>query len=113
MFIIKESLKFIKYLDEKGKFDSTMCFNYFKIIPQSFSMQKHVKEHTLKKKKILSRECQSEVSLKNKYCMLTHTGGIQKNCIDDLICNRNRETDIGNKCMDSKGESWQELGGWN
>ena len=45
---------------------------------------------------------QSEVSQKekNKYHILTHICGIQKNGIDDLIC----KTEVENKCMDTKGE---------
>ena len=35
---------------------------------------------------------QNEVSQKNKYCILTHICGIQKNGIDDLICKAEIET---------------------
>ena len=51
------------------------------------------------------RECH-EVSQKekNKYCILTHICGISKNGIDDLIRKAEVETDVENKCMDTKGE---------
>ena len=49
---------------------------------------------------------QSEVSQKekNKYHILTHRCGIQKNGIVDLICKAEVATDVENKCMDTKGE---------
>ena len=53
---------------------------------------------------------QSEVSQKekNKYRILTHICGIQKNGIDDLICKTEIETHVENKHMDTKWGS----GGW-
>ena len=60
---------------------------------------------------------QSEVSQKekNKYCILMHICRIQKNGIEDLICKAEVETDIENKCIDTKGErvGWEELGDWD
>ena len=40
-----------------------------------------------------------------------HICGIQKNGIDDLICKAEIDTDVENKCMDTKGGSgeWDEL----
>ena len=56
---------------------------------------------------------QSEISQKekNKYHILAHICGIQKNGIDDFIC----ETEIENKCMETKRgkEGWDELGDWD
>ena len=48
---------------------------------------------------------QSEVSQKekNKYRILMHICGIQKNGIDDLTCKAEIDTDVENKCMDTKG----------
>ena len=60
---------------------------------------------------------QSEVSQKekNKYCILMHICGIQKNGVDDLICKAEIETDVENKSMDTKGGKggWDELGDWD
>ena len=61
---------------------------------------------------------QSEVSHKekNKYSILTHTCGIWKNwCRHSYLQSRNRDTDIENKCMDTKGGKggWDELGDWD
>ena len=58
---------------------------------------------------------QSEVSHKekNKYHILTHICGIQKNGIDDPICKAEIETQTF-KGMDTKGEGeWDELGDWD
>ena len=48
---------------------------------------------------------QSEVSQKekNKYRILTHICGMQKNGRDEPICKAEIETDIENKHMDTKG----------
>ena len=48
---------------------------------------------------------QSEVSQKGKrkYHILMHICGIQKNGTDELVCNAEIETDVENKCMDTKG----------
>ena len=45
---------------------------------------------------------QSEVNEKekNRYCILMHVCGIQKNGIDDIICKAERGTDIEKKFMD-------------
>ena len=60
---------------------------------------------------------QSEVSQKekNKYRTLTHIYGIQKSGIDVLICKAEIDTDVENKCTDTKGEGgcWDELGDWD
>ena len=58
---------------------------------------------------IQSEVCQKE---KNKYHILTHVCGIQKNSTDE-------DTDVENKHMDTKGGRrgwcwwWDELGGWD
>ena len=48
---------------------------------------------------------QSEVSQKekNKYRILTHICGIQKNGTDEPMCKAEIETEVQNKCMDTKG----------
>ena len=64
----------------------------------------------------LEKIIQSEVSQKekNKYRALMHICGIQKNGIDDHTCKAEIETEVENKCMDTKGERrWEELGGWD
>ena len=50
---------------------------------------------------------QSEVSQKekNKYHILMHICGIQKNGTDELVCKAEMETRVENKLMDTKGES--------
>ena len=59
---------------------------------------------------------QSEVSQKekNKYRILTHICGIQKNGTDEPICKAEikTQTQRTNKHMDTKGErgQWNELG---
>ena len=40
---------------------------------------------------------------KNKYHVLMHMCGIQKNSIDDLICKPEIETHLENKCMNCDG----------
>ena len=57
---------------------------------------------------VQSEVCQKE---KNKYHILAHICGIQKNGVDDFIC----ETEIENKCMETKKgeEGWDELGDWH
>ena len=54
---------------------------------------------------------QSEVSQKekNKYCILTHICGTQKNGTDELVCRAEIDTDVENKRMDTKGGKWR---GW-
>ena len=56
---------------------------------------------------------QSEISQKGKikYHILANICGIQKNGVDDFIC----ETEIENKCMETKRgkEGWDELGDWD
>ena len=49
---------------------------------------------------------QSEVSQKNKYHILTHIRGIQKNSRQTYWQRRNRDKDIEDKCMDTKQRSW-------
>ena len=62
---------------------------------------------------------QSEVSQKekNKYHILTHVCGICKNGYSrSYLQSRNRDTDVENKRMDTKGEKgrgWEELEDWN
>ena len=63
---------------------------------------------------------QSEVSQKekNKYRILTHIYGIQKNGRDEPVCKAEIDTDVENKCMDTKGGKrrgwwWDELGDWD
>ena len=48
---------------------------------------------------------QSEVSQKekNKYNILMHLCGLQKNGIDELICQAEIKTDIENKRVETKG----------
>ena len=48
---------------------------------------------------------QSEVSQKevNKYHILTHVCGTQKNGTDEPVCRTEVETDVENKLMDTKG----------
>ena len=36
-----------------------------------------------------------------------------ENGIDDLICKAEIETDVENKCMDTKRGCWKELGDWD
>ena len=57
---------------------------------------------------------QSEVSQKekNKYCVLTHICGIQKNGIDDLICKEEIETQTWRMDLRTRGGgrvSWDEV----
>ena len=49
---------------------------------------------------------QSEIGQKekNKYCILMHICGIQKNGTNEPICKAEIEIQIGNKCIDTKGE---------
>ena len=57
---------------------------------------------------------QSEVSQKekNKYRILTHICGTQKNGTDEPVCRaETRDTDVENKRMDTKGEKWWGGGG--
>ena len=56
---------------------------------------------------------QSEVSQKekNKYCILTHICGTQKNGTDELVCRAEIDTDVENKRMDTKGGKWWGRGG--
>ena len=61
---------------------------------------------------------QSEVSPeeKNKYCILTHICGIQKNGSDDLICKAELETQTQRTNVwipRGKGGVWEELGDWD
>ena len=60
---------------------------------------------------------QSEVSQKekNKYHILTHICGIQKNGIDDLICKAEIETQTQRtNVWIPRGEGgWEELGNWD
>ena len=38
----------------------------------------------------------------------------RKNVTYELLQSRNRDTDVENKCMDTKGEKgWEELGDWD
>ena len=55
---------------------------------------------------------QSEVSQKekNKYRILMHICGIQKNGTDEVLCKAERDTDVKNKCIDNKGED--QSGEW-
>ena len=42
---------------------------------------------------------------KNKYCILTHIYGIRKKWYrESYLQSRNKDTDVENKCMDTKGE---------
>ena len=63
----------------------------------------------------LERVIQNEVSQKekNKYCILTHTCGIQKNGIDDLICKTETETQRTKVWIPKGKSSWEELVDWN
>ena len=49
--------------------------------------------------------------------MLTHTCGVQKNNIDDLICKAEVETQMQRTNVwvptGKGGEEWEELGDWN
>ena len=57
---------------------------------------------------------ESEVSQKekNKYLILTHICGTQKNGTDEPVCRAEGETDVENKCMDTKGgKRWGDGGG--
>ena len=61
---------------------------------------------------------QSEVSQKekNKYCILSHICGIQKNGIDDLNCQAEIETQMQRTNVwtpRGKGVGWEELGDWD
>ena len=60
---------------------------------------------------------QSEVNQKekNKYHILMHIRGIQKNCIDDLICKAEVETSCRGQISGYQGEKagWEELGDWD
>ena len=51
---------------------------------------------------------------KNKYHILMHMCGIQKNGIDKSICKAEIETDVQNEQMDTKGGRgwWEELEDW-
>ena len=57
---------------------------------------------------------QREVSQKekNKYCLLTHVGGIQKNGTDEPICKAETEIQPQRTNMDTKGgkAGWDTLG---
>ena len=59
---------------------------------------------------------QSEISQKekNKYNILTHICGIQKNGTDEPVRKAEIETDVENKHMDTKGgkQGWDEVGDW-
>ena len=62
----------------------------------------------------LESAIQREVSQqeKNKYHILTHTCiyGIQKNGTNEPICKAERDTDVENKCMDTKGKGdWFDM----
>ena len=48
---------------------------------------------------------QSEISQKekNKYRLLTHICGIQKNGTDEPVCKAERDTEVEIKCMETKG----------
>ena len=71
----------------------------------------------------IQRLSQSEVSQKekNKYRILTHICGTQKNGTDEPVGvqGRNKDTDVENKRMDTEGEMWwwrwwcDELGDWD
>ena len=63
---------------------------------------------------------QSEVSQKekNKYRILTHICGIQKNGTDEPVFKAEIDTDVENKRMDTKGGKcvgawWDEMGDWD
>ena len=60
---------------------------------------------------------QREVSQKekNKYCLLTHVGGIQKNGTDEPICKAEIETKMQRTNYGHQGEKgrWDKLGDWN
>ena len=61
---------------------------------------------------------QSEVSQKEKikYGTLTHIWGIQKNGIDDLICQAEIETETERTNVwipRGKGVGWEEFGDWD
>ena len=63
---------------------------------------------------------QSEVRQKekNKYRILTHICGIQKNGTEEPICKAEIETEVENKRMDTKGwgekgKGWDKLGVWD
>ena len=59
----------------------------------------------------LETDIQSKVSQKNKYHILTHTCGIQKNGIGDLICKKEIETEMQRANAWTQG--WDELGAWD
>ena len=46
---------------------------------------------------------------------IKHICGIQKNDADESTCKVEIDTDVENKCMDTKEESgqWDELGDWD
>ena len=63
---------------------------------------------------------QSEVSQKekNKYCILTHICGAQKNGTDEPVCRAEIETqmqrtNIWTRSGESAGGWWDELGDWD
>ena len=66
---------------------------------------------------------QSEVSQKekNKYRILMHVCGIQKNGTEEPVCKAEIDTDVENIHMDTKGGKqgwgwvwwWDELGDWD
>ena len=47
---------------------------------------------------------QSEVSQKNKYCILTHIYGIQKKDTDEPICRAGLDADVENRLVDTTRE---------
>ena len=56
---------------------------------------------------------QSEVSQKNKYQILMWN--LENKADEPYMQNRNRDTDVENKCMTTKWkrEGWDELGDWD
>ena len=63
------------------------------------------------------RECHTEWSKseKNKYHILTHMWNLEKWYRSSYLQSRNRNTEVENKCTDTKGErgGWEELGDWD
>ena len=61
-------------------------------------------------------QSQASQKEKGKYCVLKHTGGIQKNGIYDLIYKAGRETHIQRTNVwipRGKKGCWDELGDWD
>ena len=73
--------------------------------------------HFAKKLRNLESIIQSEVSQKekNKYYILMHLNGVQKNDTDELICRARIEMPTQRIAVWAKEQSgrWGELGGWD